>query len=263
MRGLQLYPPPTEKLPIELAQETPAPSPDSLIVHVLFIDLVGYSKLTMEEQKRSSRELAESVMETAGFRIGIETGVLTCLDTGDGMALVFEGDPTAPALTSLEVAACRGCSPKRPIRMGIHSGPAMRVLDINGKVNFKGVGVNVTQRVMDCAIPGQITMTEHYASILRSYEGWNERILSRGPYTVKHGLRIRVCELLYPFSPKMPLSYHLHKELPAVPYGARWLGICLLLVFIFLVLLHEATGVSRGINNPYNWQGGDEIHRDE
>ena len=228
----------TRQAVVELPAEDLRPESESLIVHVLFIDLVGYSKLSMEAQKKASCELADCVAATSFFRSCTENKIITCMDTGDGMAIAFEGDPTKPAYASVEIADCRGHSPERPIRMGIHSGPVTRVRDINGKNNFKGVGMNVAQRVMDCAVPGEITMTEHYASILRSYEGWDERIVSLGTYTVKHGLKLRVCELRHPFSPRLPMSVILHRDIPPLKPLVRWTAILLVLsLFFSLVLL--------------------------
>ena len=201
--------------------------PDSLIVHVLFIDLVGYSKLSMEKQEKASSQLADTVRCSEIYRSALAKSALTCLDTGDGMALVFEGDPTAPAFAALDVSKCRGAHPSHPIRMGMHSGPAMRVRDINDRQNFKGVGVNIAQRVMDCGDAGQIMMTEHYASILRSYEGWSAIIVSRGLRTVKHGVKLRVCELLHEHAPTVSLTTRIRKDLPLVPGILKWTGILL------------------------------------
>ncbi len=188
----------------------------------------------MEKQYEASCDLSECVQETNTYKRALATGIVTCMDTGDGMVLAFEGNPLTPANLSLEIAHARGFSPNRPIRMGLHSGPAMRVVDINGRPNYKGVGINVAQRVMDCAIGGQITMTEHYASILRSYDGWAERIASRGTHTVKHRLRLRICELLHPFAPKQPMKAVLSRDLPAVPALVRRLGIAVVLGASFL-----------------------------
>ena len=216
-------------------QDTPKyawDGPDSLIVHVLFVDLVGYSKLSMEKQERASRQLADAVRSSAIYRSALEKDSLTCLDTGDGMALVFEGDPTAPAFAAIDLAKCRGAHPEHPVRMGLHSGPAMRVRDINDRQNFKGVGVNIAQRVMDCGEGGQIMMTEHYASILRSYEGWSDVVLSRGLRTVKHGVKLRVCELAHEYGPTSTLSAKLTKPLPALPGTYKWTGIIVLIMLV-------------------------------
>lgn len=210
------------------------PCSESLIVHVLFIDLVGYSKLTMEKQYEASCDLAECVQGTNTFHRALQNGIVTCMDTGDGMALAFKGDPLLPARLSLEIAHARGFEPERPIRMGLHSGPVMCVQDINDKPNYKGVGMNIAQRVMDCAIGGQIALTEHYASILRSYDGWSEKIVYRGIQTVKHGLKLRVCELLHPFAPRQPMKAVLSRELPAMPTFVRLAGLGVVMGALFL-----------------------------
>jgi class 3 adenylate cyclase len=219
--------------PIEVADV----ESESLIIHVLFIDIVGYSKLSMEDQQRASSDLTKCVRRGAIFQTAFRSGALTCLDTGDGMAIAFEGNPTAPAFMAIEIADCRGKSPDYAIRMGIHSGPAIRVRDINGMQNFKGVGMNVTQRVMDCGDDGQIMMTEHYASILRSYEGWSTHIAYRGTQTVKHGVKLRVCELIHQHSPRHLLADALLRELPSVSAAIRWIGI-LATIAAFTVCLY-------------------------
>ena len=183
----------------------------------------------MEEQERASNELTDCVKNISAYTEARLQSNITCLDTGDGMILAFEGNPTAPAQAALQIAQCRGPAPDRQIRMGLHSGPVTRVTDINGHPNFKGVGVNVAQRIMDCAAGGHIMLTEHYASIIRSYEGWSERIIPRGTQIAKHGLKIRVCELRHDFAGKIPLSEKLHQPIRPVPAAVRWLGILALI----------------------------------
>lgn len=190
---------------------------DTLLVHILFLDLVGYSKLTNEEQERAAEQLVADVRLTLAYQRAMQQGALTCLDTGDGMALVFEGDPLAPAFAALELAHLRGPDPERPLRMGLHSGPVMRVLDINNRINFKGVGINVAQRVMDCAISGQIVMTEHFASILASYDDWSNLLLERGTHRAKHGLRLQICELKHEYSPSLLSAEVIRRHIKVSP----------------------------------------------
>lgn len=191
----------------------------------------------MEAQERASIELTECVAETATYKRSIESSRLTCLDTGDGMALIFEGHPVTPAEASLEIAASRGMKPRWPIRMGIHSGPVTRVSDINGKQNFKGEGINTAQRVMDCAGGGRIMLTDRYATILRSYEGWKSRTVDQGVRTVKHGAQLRVWELKHDYSPKQQLSEVLHRELPPLSKPVRWAAILLCIALYACAML--------------------------
>lgn len=226
-------------------------SSDTLLVHILFLDLVGYSKLTNEQQECAAEQLVADVKLTLAYQRGIERGNLTCLDTGDGMALVFEGDPLAPAFAALELANTRGPEPKRPLRMGLHSGPVMRVFDINNRTNFKGVGINVAQRVMDCAISGQIVMTEHFASILASYDGWSSLLLERGTHRAKHGLKLRVCELKHEYSPRLLSAEVIRRHIKISPI-MRLLKL-ILFVLAWLSSLWVAEQLDNGSERAGNW----------
>ena len=126
------------------------------IAHVLFMDLVGYSKLSMEEQARLAGGLREIVRRTPEFERGEARGDLIRLDTGDGMALVFFRDPIAPIQCAVEIATALKSRPDILLRMGVHSGPVSRIPDINGKDNVSGSGINMAQRVMDCGDEGHI-----------------------------------------------------------------------------------------------------------
>jgi class 3 adenylate cyclase len=214
-----------------------ADSAESLIVHVLFIDIVGYSKLCMAAQRDATEELKACVMKTLTYGQALETGTLTCLDTGDGMALVFEGNPTAPAFAALELAQATGSCAKHSVRMGLHSGPAIRVRDINDRQNFKGVGLNVTQRVMDAAGCGQIMMTQHYADVLSCYEGWSNLIFPRGVRKVKHGLRLRICELWHE-SQISPVTSQMGAQ------GIAWAVRSIVMLILFLLTMEGMMAAS-------------------
>src|SRR5512142_1491734 len=115
------------------------------IAHVLFMDIVAFSTLPMEEQARSIRQLRQIVRETPEFHRAQEQDELRCLDTGDGMALLFFRDPLAPAQCAIETARALRTHPGLAVRTGIHSGPVSRVPDINGRENFSGSGLNTAQ----------------------------------------------------------------------------------------------------------------------
>lgn len=201
---------------------------EATVAHILFADIVGFSKLSMEEQSRAERELRSAASRTEGFELGLRNGELTSLDTGDGFAFAFEGNPLAPAKVALELAALLADASFR-VRIGLHSGPVARCLDIAGKPNVKGVGMNVAQRVMDAATPGQILISEHFASVLRSFDGWPNLVVPLGARKVKHGLRLRLCELTHPNGPKRSaLAGLLTQEIPPVPLSVKWLGILLI-----------------------------------
>ena len=139
------------------------------IGHVLFIDLVGYSKLLINEQSERIQELREIVRGTEQFRSAEAEGKLLRLPTGDGGALVFRTSPEAPVLCALEISKALKAHPELRVRMGIHSGPVNEVADLNEQVNMAGAGVNVAQRVMDCGDAGHILLSKRAADDLGQY----------------------------------------------------------------------------------------------
>src|SRR6266404_3721615 len=126
------------------------------IGHVLFIDIIGYSKLLITEQSELLRRLSDVVRETEQFRIAEAEGKLVRLPTGDGMALVFRNSPEAPVKCALELSRKLKAHPELPVRMGIHSGPVNEVADVNERANITGAGINIAQRIMDCGDAGHI-----------------------------------------------------------------------------------------------------------
>src|SRR5881398_3344863 len=142
------------------------------IGHVLFIDIVGYSKLLVNEQSGLLRELNELVSGTREFREAEAEGKLIRLPTGDGMALVFRDSPEAPAQCALEIARALKEHPRIALRMGIHSGPVNEVVDVNQRQNIAGAGINMAQRVMDCGDAGHIFVSKHVAEDLEQHDRW-------------------------------------------------------------------------------------------
>src|SRR5947208_14721182 len=139
------------------------------IGHVLFIDIVGYSKLLIHEQSGQIRTLKEIVRGTEQFRLAEAERKLLRLPTGDGGALVFRTNPEAPVLCALEISKALKNHPELHVRMGIHSGPVNEVTDINEQANIAGAGINIAQRVMDCADAGHILLSRHVADDLKHY----------------------------------------------------------------------------------------------
>jgi class 3 adenylate cyclase len=157
------------------------------IWHVLFIDIVGYSKLLVNEQSGLLRELNEVVSGTHEFREAEAEGKLIRLPTGDGMALVFRTDPEAPAQCALEIARALKEHPRIALRMGIHSGPVNEVVDVNQRQNIAGRGINMAQRVMDCGDAGHILVSKHVAEDLEQHDRWRPLLHDLGSCEVKHG----------------------------------------------------------------------------
>ena len=142
------------------------------IGHVLLIDIVGYSKMLIDEESRFLRELSEIVRSTEQYRSADADGKLLRLPTGDGMALVFRDNPEAPAKCALEISAALKSHPELKVRMGIHCGPVSEVADVTERVNIAGAGINIAQRVMDCGDAGHILLSKHVADDLEQYRQW-------------------------------------------------------------------------------------------
>src|SRR6266571_5960482 len=149
-----------------------ATDPKFEIGHVLFIDMVGYSKLNIDEQTSLLCDLNKIVQETPQFQHSEAEGKLVCLPTGDGMALVFRDSAESPAQCALEASAGLQNHSRLPVRMGIHSGPVNEVHDVNNRINLAGAGINIAQRVMDCGDSGHILLSRHVAEDLEHYPRW-------------------------------------------------------------------------------------------
>src|SRR5438552_10833417 len=165
------------------------------IAHLLLIDVVGYSKLLVNEQIELLQELNQIVRNTERFQAAEASGKLNRVPTGDGMALLFFQSPEEPVRCALEI--CRILQDHRhiQIRMGIHSGPVNRVTDVNDKTNFAGSGMNVAQRVLECGDAGHILLSGHVAEDLAEYRHWQPCLHDLGECEVKHGLRLHVVNL--------------------------------------------------------------------
>ena len=165
------------------------------IAYVLFIDIVGYSKLVTSEQRRLLELLNQIVRECEHFRAAEAKGRLITVPTGDGMALVFYNTPEAPVECALEVSSAASEHPELKLRMGIHSGPVSGVVDVSGRSNIAGAGINIAQRVMDCGDAGHILVSKHMAEDLEQYGHWKRHLHDLGECEVKHGVRVSVVNL--------------------------------------------------------------------
>src|SRR3954462_3896861 len=164
------------------------------IGHVLFIDIVGYSKLLIEEQKERLNQLTEIVLATAPVSAATDEQLIR-LPSGDGVALVFRHSAEEPARCALEIAEALQKHPELPVRMGIHSGPVSEVKDVSGRTNIAGAGINMAQRVMDCGDAGHILLSQHVADDLIQYRQWAPRLRDLGDCEVKHGVRLHLVNL--------------------------------------------------------------------
>ncbi|MBO0696229.1 MAG: tetratricopeptide repeat protein, partial [Verrucomicrobia bacterium] len=165
------------------------------IGHVLFMDLVGYSKLLMDEQREHLQRLTEIVRDTEQVRVAEAADKLIRLPTGDGMALVFFNSPEAPVRCAIEISKKLKQYPPLKLRMGIHSGPVSEVHDVNGRTNVAGAGINIAQRVMDCGDAGHILLSRRVGEDLSHSRQWRPCLHDLGECTVKHGVSIFIVNL--------------------------------------------------------------------
>src|SRR5438874_8121549 len=245
------------------------PDPDLQleIAYILLIDVVGYSKLLVNEQIELLQELKEIVRSSESFHAAEARGELIRVPTGDGMALVFFHSPEEPARCALEISRALQDHRSMQLRMGVHSGPVNRVTDVNEKTNIAGSGINVAQRVLDCGDAGHILLSAHVAEDLAEYRHWQPHLHDLGECEVKYGLRLHLFNLYKDGlgNPQVPekLRRGRRKHAPAIsvrPLTApRWPKVVLLvalvvsavaLVISSLIFLNRAppTTVSRALS---------------
>src|SRR5438309_12077566 len=173
----------------------PKPDLPLEIAHLLLIDVVGYSKLLVNDQVESLQQLNRIVRSTDCFRAAEAKDRLIRLPTGDGMALLFFENLEQPPRCALEIAQALQDQPEIQVRMGIHSGPVNQVPDVNDRINIAGAGINIAQRVLDCGDAGHILLSKHVADDLKEYRHWQPYLQDLGECEVKHGLRLHVVNL--------------------------------------------------------------------
>ena len=165
------------------------------IAHVLFIDIVGYSKLSINDQHAAVDELNRIVRASEQFQRAEAANRLIRIPTGDGMVLVFYTNPEAPAQCAVEISCALKEHPRLQIRMGIHSGPVSGVVDVNEMANLAGAGINMAKRVMDCGDAGHILLSKHVAEDLEEYDQWRPLLHDLGSCEVKHGVHVTIVSL--------------------------------------------------------------------
>jgi serine/threonine-protein kinase len=194
------------------------------IAHVLFIDIVAYSKLLINEQRRLLELLNQIVRETEQFRTAETNGRLITVPTGDGMALVFYNTPEAPVECALEMSRALKEHRELQLRMGVHSGPVSGVVDVSGRANIAGAGINVAQRVMDCGDAGHILVSKHVAEDLEQYGHWHRHLHDLGECEVKHGGHVAVVNVYTEElgNPEVPEKFRQSRRKAVTPgFGAQ------------------------------------------
>src|SRR5438128_14524 len=193
------------------------------IAHVLFIDIVGYSKLLIDEQSEALHELNQIVRNTEAAREAEAAEQLIILPTGDGMALVFTGSVEDPVECALQISQRLRAQPGLPVRMGIHSGPVHHVADVNQRENIAGGGINIAQRVMDCGDAGHILLSKRVADDLAQYRRWQPYLHELGDFEVKHGVVVSIVNLYADVvgNPEPPAKLKHGKRLPERARGSE------------------------------------------
>src|SRR5467141_4195352 len=159
------------------------------------LEIVGYSKLSVNEQHARVDELNGIVRLSEQFQKAEGANRILKIPTGDGMALVFYTSPEAPAQCAIEISRALKEHPRLRLRMGVHSGPVSGVIDVNGHANLAGSGLNMAQRVMNCGDAGHILLSKRVAEDLEEYEHWRPLLHNLGVCEVKHGMRVGVTNL--------------------------------------------------------------------
>src|SRR5437660_8265128 len=166
-----------------------------VVVHVLFLDIVGYSRRLTNEQQTLIDQLNQVVRSSEEFQSAEAAGRLIKIPTGDGMALVFYKSPAQPVECALEISRALKTCPELRVRMGVHSGPVSAVTDLNDRTNAAGIGINIAQRVMDCGDAGHILLSQRVAEDLGQYGEWQAQLHDLGEVEVKHGVRVHIFNL--------------------------------------------------------------------
>src|SRR5881392_79907 len=205
------------------------------IAHILFIDTVGYSKLSINDQRVVVDELTEVVRNSDQYQKAEATGRLIKIPAGDGMALVFYTSPEAPAQCAVEISRLLKKHPRLQLRMGVHSGPVSGVIDVTGRANLAGAGLNMAQRVMACGDAGHILISKHVAEDLEEYEHWRPFLHSLGACEVKHGVRVTIVNLYTAEigTPQLPKKFQALKKHSA---RVRWAAMTAALLALAVIV---------------------------
>jgi TolB-like protein/class 3 adenylate cyclase len=212
------------------------------IAHVLFIDIVGYSKLSTDEQSEALHELNAIVRRTETADAAQAAGQLVFLPTGDGMALVFTGSEEEPVECALEIAQALRAKPTVPVRMGIHSGPVHHVADVNQRENIAGAGINIAQRIMDCGDAGHILISKRVADDLAQSRRWQPYLHDLGDVEVKHGDIVSVVNFYADVvgNPTPPTKVQGNKkEIGSLPKSRKrsWIAVLIIAFLVFAVVI--------------------------
>ena len=205
------------------------------IGHVLFIDIVGYSKLSINEQNSAVDELIQLVRLTEQFQKSEAADRLIKIATGDGMALVFYTSPEGPVRCAIEISRTLKEHPRLHVRMGIHSGPVSGIVDVTGRANLAGAGLNIANRVMNCGDAGHILLSKRTAEDLEEYDEWRPLLHDLGTCDVKHGVRVGLVNLFADGvgNPQLPKKIHV---LAKHRTRTRWVAAATVLLLLGVIV---------------------------
>ena len=223
------------------------------IAHILFIDIVGYSKLSSNDQHAAVEELNQIARASEQSQRAEATGRLIKIPTGDGMALVFYTSPEAPAQCAVEISRALKEHPRLQVRMGIHSGPVSGVVDVTERANLTGAGINMAKRVMDCGDAGHILLSKHVAEDLEEYEKWRPLLRDLGSCEAKHGMRVSVVNLYDDQfgNAKLPRRFEaLQKRRTRLRWAATAAGLLALVAIVAGIVLFSRYRVRSALAAP-------------
>src|SRR5437762_6308101 len=205
------------------------------IAHVLFIDIVGYSKLSINEQHAAVDELNAVVRTSEQLQKAEALDRLIKIPAGDGMALVFYTSLEAPAQCAVAISRVLKEHPRLELRMGVHSGPVSGVIDVNERANLAGAGLNIAKRVMDCGDAGHILLSKRVAEDLEEYEHWRPLLHSLGECEVKHGVCVMIVNLYTAEigNPQLPKKFQALKKHSA---RVRWAAMTAALLALAVIV---------------------------
>lgn len=239
----------------------PTPDLQVEIAHLLLLDVVGYSKLLVEDQVQVVKELTEIVRATECFHNAARNGKLIRVPTGDGMALAFFSSPEEPVRCALEISNALQKRPHIRLRMGIHSGPVNRIVDVNEKTNVAGAGINVAQRVLDCGDAGHILVSAHIAEDLAQVGYWRAYLHDLGACEVKHGLRLHLFNLYKDDlgNPQVPGKLRRRRtkqgsDIIVAPVRAGWPKIALVVALLASAVALLIGALFFSYRLPANWR---------
>jgi len=160
--------------------------------HVVCYDRVGHSRLSIEQQAKLTAELKAFVEALPEYAEALSDGEVIPIDSGDGNALVFFGDPQVAGAVALSISNFSRSQTQSKLRIGVHSGPVTVRTDLAGKQNVSGPGIDMANRVQSLATPDAVFLSSSIAEQLRAFETWRHVLIDEGTKRIKHEQLVHV-----------------------------------------------------------------------